>query len=63
LKPTYIVGHPQIYDRDEQPEVFDAEVKLTQMRYKLAVIPIEISDRGTKYFYCVTLRIFDPENK
>jgi hypothetical protein len=62
LKPTYIVGHPQLYDKFEQPEVFDAGVKLAQVGYKLAVIPIKMSEKETKYFYCVTLRKFDSEN-
>ncbi len=62
LKPTYIVGHPQLYDKYEQPEVFNAGVKLAQVGYKLAVIPIKISEKETKYFYCVTLRKFDSKN-
>ena len=45
----------------EQPEVFDAGVKLAQAGYKLAVIPIEISANETKYFYCVTSRQFDSD--
>ena len=62
LKPTYIVGHPQLYDKYEQPEVFDAGIKLAQVGYKLAVIPIKISEDETRYFYCVTLRKFNSEN-
>jgi arabinofuranosyltransferase len=57
LQPTYILGHPKIFDEYKQTRgVWGLSEIFLRNGYKAIVFPVKISDDETKYLYCLSLK-------
>ena len=56
-KPTYIVGHPKLYDEFKPVQgVWGFSETFLEAGYKPIVFTIKISDKENKYLYCLSLK-------
>ncbi len=56
-KPTYIVGHPKLYDEFKPVQgVWGFSETLLEAGYKPIVFTVKISDKKNKYLYCLSLK-------
>jgi arabinofuranosyltransferase len=56
-KPTYIVGHPKLYDEFKSAQgVWGFSQTLLEAGYKPIVFTVKVSDKENKYLYCLSLK-------
>ena len=56
-KPTYILGHPRIYDEYKQTRgVWGLSEMFLRNGYKATVFTVKISENENKYLYCLSLK-------